>query len=136
MLGTTLEQRPYLLRLRSGRKWVCQDIDAAAATREYDTEKPKTIQCTKSFYKGSIEPGVGNAPSVSCRDFYPRPSTWVETLGTILLHEYTHWDRLVMPSLTSRVVDHECHHGAVRTMPKSFATTMADSYGWLATEVF
>ena len=60
----------------------------------------------------------------------------METLGSILLHEYTHWRKLVAPPLKTNTIDTKYGIFDVRGMDKSKATLNADSYSWYATENF
>lgn len=59
-------------------------------------------------------------------------------LGSILLHEYTHWDHLAMPPLGARTstYDHAYNPINTRALDKTKAIYNADSYAWFANEYF
>lgn len=118
-----------------------------AELRDYDTDKPKVILCPDVFHYGSIKgrnwpgdswPGV---PPVSCDTVYPRVSYKMLTLGHILLHEYTHWDSLISsatqtPFGINSIEDIRYGPYKVRYISEPEALENADSYAWLATEMF
>jgi hypothetical protein len=70
----------------------------------------------------------------------------METFGHNLLHEYTHWDKLLYdivegPFGIPGIEDVEAPSGAydcwaVRQLDRSQSQRNADSYAWLATEVW
>lgn len=62
----------------------------------------------------------------------------MDTLGAILLHEYTHFRKLFNPPLSRDILDVDGGYGAggTRNLDKSQATGNADSFVWFANEVF
>jgi hypothetical protein len=67
----------------------------------------------------------------------------METLGSIFLREYTHWEKLVSPAMEpafghKATVDLVNGWGAwkVHRLDKHLAAVNADSYEWLALELF
>jgi hypothetical protein len=65
------------------------------------------------------------------------------TLGGTLLHEYTHFESLVVPPLESEAVDvtptFRFVYGPIAVQSiasEAFAPTIADSYAWFALESF
>lgn len=63
--------------------------------------------------------------------------TWrIDTLGSILLHEYTHFAKLVKPILDDATDDHLTSVYSVRHVDKALATNNADSYAIFANELF
>jgi len=58
-------------------------------------------------------------------------------LGSMLLHEYTHWDWFLTSITNGEVEDQEDGYGweAARALDKSLAIYNADSYAWYATEL-
>lgn len=108
-----------------------------AELRDWDTDNPTIVLCDPAaFGHGGIGKGYGNGsvPAGECGFFDPRVSWKMETLGSILLHEYTHWLKLVSPPLSKETDDIAYGPTGVRAMDKSQATNNADSYSWFATE--
>ena len=108
-----------------------------AEMRDIDSDKPTIILCDPAgFGHGGIGKGYNNVKAVGCDGFDDRVSWKMETLGSILLHEYTHWEKLVAPPLSEETDDLAGGYGpaGVRSLDKSKATNNADSYSWFATE--
>ncbi|TKA22033.1 hypothetical protein B0A50_08415 [Salinomyces thailandicus] len=78
-------------------------------------------------------------------DFDDACATWADEgmaqdmylLGSILLHEYTHWDWFLGSIHNGAVIDQSGGYGweGARALDKSLAVYNADSYGWFATEL-
>lgn len=112
------------------------DGDTMAELRDYSTDNPKIIICKKAgFGHGGIAKGYDGVDKVVCENFDPRMSWKMETLGSILLHEYTHYTKLVAPPLTKETDDPAYGVSGARAYDKSLATNNADSYSWFAIEV-
>ncbi|KAJ5205279.1 hypothetical protein N7491_004098 [Penicillium cf. griseofulvum] len=112
------------------------DGSTMAELRDWDSDNPKIVICKKAgFGHGGIAKGYDGVPKVVCENFDPRMSWKMETLGSILLHEYTHYTNLVAPPLDKETDDLAYGVSGVRAYDKSLATNNADSYSWFAVEV-
>ncbi|KAI9866454.1 MAG: hypothetical protein M1830_005966, partial [Pleopsidium flavum] len=72
---------------------------------------------------------------IKCAELGDTVSYKMTTLGSVLLHEYTHFDVIGKAATGSRIVDYgEDGYGplATRTLDKAKAFTNADSYTWFA----
>ncbi|KAI9667809.1 MAG: hypothetical protein M1821_000628 [Bathelium mastoideum] len=111
------------------------DGETMAEMRDWSTDSPKVIVCDPAgFGHGGIGKSYETVAAVSCGNFDPRVSWKMETLGSILLHEYTHWTKLMAPPLSKETDDDAYGPYGVRQMNKKDATNNADSYSWFATE--
>jgi hypothetical protein len=75
----------------------------------------------------------------TCGDLDLRVSRKMRTLGSILLHDFTHAGLLVMPPLAYDVEglqDHVYGAHSCQGLDKKLALYNADSYAWLAMEIF
>jgi hypothetical protein len=115
------------------------------------TAAPELIICPIAFAKGTLGKNErANVPKVTCSTCYPRVSYKMETLGYVLLHEYTHWEMLMSPVMrpfnllaATDVVgkDKKLAYGPWRVLrlredDKIAARRNADSCAWLATEAY
>lgn len=118
-------------------KLTCADPSTMAAMRDHKSDNPTIILCDPAALgHGGIGKSYGNVPKVTCASLDPRVSWRMDTLGSVLLHEYTHWEKLVVPPLTSETDDLSYGPYEVRfDLDKDKATNNADSYTWLANEV-
>ncbi|KAL9095585.1 MAG: hypothetical protein Q9165_002017 [Trypethelium subeluteriae] len=115
----------------------CANNDTEAKIYDWPANEPYIVVCNPGgFGNGGITKGYGTVKAVICEDLGPRVSDNMKTLGTILLHEYTHWRKLVAPPLSKATVDYAYGPDALRRLPKENATLNADSYSWFATENF
>ena len=124
----------------------CNSPKIDAELLETDTDKPKLVVCPKAFTRGAFSgKGYPGAPVVTCDRCYPRISKKMDTIGTILLHEYTHWDKLMSPALRpgfSAVSTSDYCYGPFRTrleneiIAPELAIWNGDSYAWLANEIW
>jgi len=106
-----------------------------AELRDWETSNPKLIICAGPGFKhGGISDGYDGVDAVVCDNLDDRVSWKMETLGSILLHEYTHFYNLVVPPLSKETDDPAYGPFGTRNMDKSDATNNADSYSWLANE--
>lgn len=119
------------------------DDDSQSELRDYETNNPRLIVCPNTFERGAIGRSWPGAPGVICNTCYPRISYRMETLGHALLHEYTHWNKLMspvtqVPFLIRAATDQINGYGPwkVRQLSGRVARKNADSYAWLATEVW
>lgn len=120
----------------------CNDPKVDAELLETDTDKPKLVVCPRAFTRGAFSgKGYPGAPVVTCDRCYPRISKQMETIGMILLHEYTHWDKLMSPALppgfsATSTSDYSYGSFLTRLENKFIAPELAiwngDSYAWLA----
>jgi hypothetical protein len=112
------------------------DGDTMAELRDYMSDSPKLVICDgPGFGHGGIDLGYTGVPRVGCDTLDPRVSWKMETLGSILLHEYTHYYNLVVPPLSKETDDPAYGPNDARAYDKSKATNNADSYSWFANEV-
>nr|OQO27819.1 hypothetical protein B0A51_04654 [Rachicladosporium sp. CCFEE 5018] len=105
-----------------------------------DLEHPIIILCDSAFTHGGIGKGYGsiplfNVPAVACGNFDERVSWKMDTLGSTLLREYTHWARLVAPPLLTGTKDYGYGAWKCQGLNRVEAARNADSYSWVATEV-
>jgi hypothetical protein len=78
-------------------------------------------------------------PDRTCGGLDLRVSRKMRTLGSNLLHEFTHASFLVMPPLiyvAKGMEDHEYGAHSCQALDKKKALYNADSYAWLAMEIF
>lgn len=110
--------------------------DSLAVMRDADTANPKIILCPKAgLGHGGIGMGFLDASAVGCSNFGSRVSWKMQTLGSILLGQYTHWKKLMVPPLSKETYDLEYGpYGTRFNLNKSKAIDNADSYSWFATE--
>jgi len=107
----------------------CDDPETMAELRDWNTDNPTIVLCNPAALgHGGIGKSYGSVPAVQCDALDPRVSWKMETLGSILLHEYTHWLRLVTPPLSKETDDIAYGPSGVRALDKSQATDNADSY--------
>ncbi|RYP93282.1 hypothetical protein DL770_000571 [Monosporascus sp. CRB-9-2] len=112
------------------------DASTMAELRDYDEDNPTLIVCPGAFGHGGIGLGYDNVQEINC-DWIGDRVTWrMDTMGSILLHEYTHMTKLVAPPLSKETDDYEDGYGplGVRRLDKNLATNNADSYSWYANE--
>lgn len=69
----------------------CITPNIEAELVDSNTDKPKLVVCPRAFTLGAFSgKGYPGAPPVTCDRCYPRISKNMETIGMVLLHEYTH----------------------------------------------
>ena len=116
-------------------------------TPDGDADDPTVILCPDGLKHGAIKVRTGSRPSpVTCDSINADGDrvTWrMETLGSILLHEYTHFARLVSPPLGQGAFDVQWDgeeiYGPVQVQKVAGSTDaelFADVYTWFANEVF
>lgn len=122
-------------------QYTCDDEDTLAQLRYEESGSPTLVICDIAFKHGGIGKGYGILPrvrAVECSNFAnPAQVSWrMDTLGALILHEYTHYRLLVAPPLAKETTDEEYGYGSYNTrqLPKSLALYNADSYSWMATE--
>lgn len=124
------------------KRYACELESAQASLRQHDPDHPKLIFCEPDVFKfGAIAQDYPGAHKVVCQTCYPRVSKRMEVFGTVVLHEYIHWEKLASPVLKGPFGlefpdDVVCGCWDVRQLSKEDARDNADSYAWLATEVF
>ncbi|KAJ5375710.1 hypothetical protein N7517_007716 [Penicillium concentricum] len=105
------------------------DGDTITELRDYNSDNPKIVICKKDgFSHGGITKGYIRFSEVVCEKFDPRMSWKMEMLGSILLHGYTYYTKLVVSSLTKEIDDPAYGVSGARVNDKSLATNNADSY--------
>ena len=112
-----------------------------AELREFETDKPKLVVCPLGLKLGAIGKGWDGAPAVTCDTWFPRISRKMNTIGFVLLHEYTHWETLMSPVMLpafqkKATLDEAIGPWKVRQLTRHQATWNADSYAWLAQEIW
>lgn len=112
-----------------------------AELREFDTDKPKLVVCPLGLKLGATGKGWEGAPAVTCETWFPRISRKMNTIGFVLLHEYTHWETLMSPVMLpafqeKATLDEAIGPWKVRQLTRHQATWNADSYAWLAQEIW
>lgn len=108
-----------------------------AEMRRYNTDTPQLIICDAGFDHGGINKGYHCVGEVSTDYLDDRVSWKMETLGSVLLHEFTHYKNLVVPPLSKETDDdHYCLVGSRDIQDKKEALNNADSYSWYANELF
>lgn len=115
--------------------------DTQAELRDYESDTPKLVVCPHGLTLGAIGKDLGGIAAVTCETWWPRISSVMDTVGTVLLHEYTHWDTLMTPVMLpafgeKAALDEARGPWAVRRLSRSEATWNADSYAWLAQEIW
>lgn len=136
---------------RKGHDVACDPNDPTEAElRLFKTNNPKLVLCNEAFAYGVIgTKAYTGAPGVTCNTIYPRVSWRMETFGHNLLHEYTHWDKLLVdifegPFGIKGIEDVDPENTvagpygcwAVRQLDRPQSQRNADSYAWLASEVW
>lgn len=112
------------------------DGSAGAESRNVATDHLNIIICHDlGFENGGIFKGYPDVDPVTCESQSRRVSWRMETMGYALIHEYTHWNKLVAPPLRKGTDDLVYGPYGVREMRKSRAVNNADSYAWLANEI-
>ena len=77
-----------------------------AEIRDSGTDHLRIIVCPRAgFGHGGINKGYPGVPGIGCPTLDPRTSWEMDTLGASLLHEYVHFNKLVMPPLTEETLD-------------------------------
>ena len=65
------------------------DGQTMAELRDWSTDNPKLVMCDPGFGHGGIGKGYGSVPSVDCGFIGDQVNWRMDTIGSILLHEYT-----------------------------------------------
>lgn len=105
-----------------------------AEVRDAEIVDPKIIVCKSAFQYGGIVQEYPGVVKVTCDNIGTAASTKMETLGSLLLHEFTHFTYLVNPPLDSRTLDY-AYGSQVQNIEKSEAKYNAESYSWYASKV-
>lgn len=135
----------YVLGRGDDRHRSCRKGTVAASIVYLDTEE--LVLCHVFFKLGVIEGASeegrkGHVRQVTCDDLGHRLSRRIGTMGTELLHEYTHNPQIVSPiigaglPLAVATEDHVYGFEKTRSLSKDLATTNADSYALFANEMF
>jgi hypothetical protein len=122
---------PELANINAVAGTVSGNDPGRAELLRWDTENPELVIEDDAFVYPNRDEAEG------C-DFWEDGMTEdMYLLGSILLHEYTHWDWLLNPIHHGQVVDQDNGYGwkGARALDKSLALYNADSYAWYATEV-
>ena len=101
--------------------------------------RTQIILCPDFFLFGTIKGGKGKEwPGTAkrkCDNIGDRVSEYMLTLGTVMLHEYTHAPDLVQPPLDEETDDHAYSFYDSRNLRKDMAKNNADSYSLFAIEL-
>lgn len=108
--------------------------------------KPDIVICKSAFKHGAIDHTFKDVADINCKTLGSRVSWHMETLGSILLHEYTHWKHLMSPLFAdtkfgATIDDPELGYGPVSVVKlakksPSTARNNAENYSWLANDLF
>ncbi|KAJ5587785.1 uncharacterized protein N7459_003550 [Penicillium hispanicum] len=110
--------------------YACTNPHTGAVLRYYTYNRPKMIICPA----GLQLPALG---SVQCATLQGQMSNQMDTLGASILHEYTHFRRLVVPPLTKETDDLVYGFADSESIGNTpHAKNNADNYAWFATEAF
>ncbi|KYK56215.1 hypothetical protein DCS_08183 [Drechmeria coniospora] len=121
----------------------CTDSTVTATFIEMPDGRGYLVICGSAFLYGGIGKGYANAASLTC-DMFDRPGMTLNAmlpLGGILLHEFTHYKKLLSPPLWSEAMDHayafkECRDLINQPDPSRPALYNADSYTYFLLELF
>jgi len=96
------------------------------------------IMCDRVFTHGGINKSYGSiikVPAVTCKSNGKEMSWRMETMGATILHEYTHFQKLMVPRALRQETD-DIEYGPYKAqhMDKKEALKNADSYNWFASE--
>jgi len=114
---------------------------AMTVPKEDDTLAHRTqiILCPDFFLLGTIKGGPGKewpgAAKRKCDNIGDRVSEYMLTLGTVMLHEYTHAPDLVQPPLEKETDDDAYSFYDSRNLRKDMANNNADNYALFAIEL-
>lgn len=113
---------------------------------DYDKDKPQLVICPHAFMMSAIGgKGSSDNPVATCASCYPRISSKMWTIGAVMLHEYTHWYKLMSPVMKpafdvrgtkDRVYGPFKTRIANGLITAEKARSNADSYTWLANEIW
>jgi hypothetical protein len=102
-------------------------------------ERTQLILCRDLFLLGTIDGGKGkewpDTANRKCSNIGDRVSEYMLTLGTVMLHEYTHADDLVVPPLKEETDDLAYSFYDARNLKKDLATRNADNFALFAIEL-
>ncbi|KAJ5885556.1 hypothetical protein N7495_010066 [Penicillium taxi] len=135
--NTMLENVPINSESSSDYGFICEDdekVEALMVTLLEDSDSEVVI-CSRALRLGGIGKGYNkDTKAVTCDEFKGNLEDALP-LGTVLLHEFMHWEHLVSPPLDRKVVDLKygpwsCQHA----LNKAHAIYNADSYTWFASE--
>ena len=118
----------------------CDPDDQAELSNFHKSDIAELIVCPIGLGEGGIEKGYGSGSSrihqVDCNTIGSLISDDMETLGSVFIHEFTHWESLISPPLKSITDDHGYGTYDAFTLDKSKSLSNADNYAWFANEVF
>ncbi|KAJ5885169.1 hypothetical protein N7495_009679 [Penicillium taxi] len=100
---------------------------------------PRLVIFPEAFKKGGIDKPYSGVSAVTCNSIGAAVSENMETLASVILHEYMHYKALVVPPLRSSPMDLENGYGPYNTrfvLPKNQAIHNADSFAWYALELY
>lgn len=113
---------------------------------DYNTDSPDLVICPRAFEMSAIGGnGSPDNPVATCAACYPKISVKMWTIGAVMLHEYTHWYKLMSPVMKPAFKNEgtkDRANGPFNTrLANGFitaekATSNADSYAWFASEVW
>jgi len=110
------------------------DGETMAELRDFAGNSPSIVMCDAGFGHGGIGKGYGSVPVIDCNYIGDTVNWKMDTMGSILLHEYTHYKDLVAPPLPKETDDDEYGPTDSRGIDKNIATNNADNYSWFANE--
>lgn len=103
-----------------------------------DKSPPEMIICPVAFtYAGGIDKAYRDVAAVTCDTVGYEVSKRMNTMGSTILHEYTHFTRLVVPPLTAATEDYENKLHQLKVIARTGdAVYNAESYAQFANEAF
>lgn len=110
--------------------YACSNLRALAVLREYNNRFPKMIVCPAGFRQTPLL-------SISCDTLGEDVSDAMESLGASILHEYTHYTKLISPPLAGSSTDDQYGwYNSQAFAPYAESLQNADSYAWFAIEAY
>jgi hypothetical protein len=112
------------------------DGTTSAEMRDAGGKNPEIIICPKAgFGHGGLSKDYNGVKAISCSEFDSRVSWKMESLGSILVHEYTHYDLLMKDILPEGTDDVAYGPYLSQQLNREQALRNADSYSWFANEL-
>ncbi|KAJ5887384.1 hypothetical protein N7495_007425 [Penicillium taxi] len=114
----------------------CGKDDDMGEIHLFDTSNPILVVCDYALDRGNIDKGYDDIPAVTCDNIGDTVGSKMDTLGSTILHEYTHWKDLVVPPLDASTQDYAYGAYASQHLDNKKKIMNAENYNWFATEVF
>ncbi|KAJ5587092.1 uncharacterized protein N7459_002857 [Penicillium hispanicum] len=116
---------------------VCEGDDDWGELRLWETDYPNMVVCPPAFGHGGINKGYDGVAAVTCASIGNSMSWRMETLGSFEIHEFTHFEKLVVPPLPEETSDdYYGILGARKAGRDGKCLEVADCFMWVAIEVY